>query len=109
MSHTHNISKLMNQVKEEVVGDLFTIFIEHMREHIFIINTDQSEIRGKNCLENSDILGENFQMDFLISTPKNLIGDTKEDIQRVMNEELESFSKKNVQKSKYSIVKKEKL
>jgi hypothetical protein len=98
----------MRRVQHEVAGDVFTILIEQVRDQAFIIDTDQSEIRGESCQGNSDILGKDFEMDFMISTPKNLIEDAKHEIHKLMNklelmdEEVEYLSKKNVQKCKSS-------
>jgi hypothetical protein len=100
----------MRQVQEEVAGDIFTILIEQLRDQAFIIDTDQSEILGESCLGNSDILGKDFEIDFPISTPKNLIEDAKQEIQRLtnimqlMNEEVENLGKKSLKKGKYSNV-----
>jgi hypothetical protein len=75
----------MKQVREEVAGDVFTILIQQLRDQLFIIDTGQSEIIGESCLRNSDILGKEFEIDFLISTQKNLIEDAKQEIQRLVN------------------------
>jgi hypothetical protein len=54
-------------------------------------------------------------MDFLVSTPKNLFDDAKQEIQRLMNkmqvmdEEVKCLGKKSVQKNKYSNAKKGKF
>jgi hypothetical protein len=95
---------MMRQIQEEVAGDVFNILIEQLRDQAIIINTDQPEILGESSLKNSDIIGKDFNMDFLISTPKNLIEDAKQEIQRLMNriqemnEETEILNKKIVQK-----------
>jgi Na+/phosphate symporter len=107
-THTQNISKLMKQVHKDVAEDVFIIFIEQLKDQAFRIDNDQSEILGESCLGDSDILGKNFEMDFLISTPKNLIEDAKQEIQRminkmqVMDEEVKNLGRKNAQKGKYS-------
>jgi hypothetical protein len=99
---------MMRQIQEEVAGDVFNILIEQLRDQAIIINTDQPEILGESSLKNSDIIGKDFNMDFLISTPKNLIEDAKQEIQRLMNEiqvmdeVVENLGKKSVKKGKYS-------
>jgi organic radical activating enzyme len=98
----------MKQVREEVAGDVFTILIQQLRDQLFIIDTGQSEIIGESCLRNSDILGKEFEIDFLISTQKNLIEDAKQEIQRLVNkvkrkkEKVKKIKKKIVQKGKSS-------
>jgi hypothetical protein len=98
----------MREVHQEVAGDVFTFLIEQLSDQAFIIDNDQSEILGESRLGDSDILGKNFEMDFLVSTPKNLIEDAQQEIQRLMNkmqgidEVAKYLDKKIVQKGKYS-------
>jgi hypothetical protein len=93
---------MMRQIQEEVAGDVFNILIEQLRDQAIIINTDQTEILGESSLKNFDIIGKNFNMDFLISTPKNLIEDAKQEIQRLINKVKKT--KKKAKKLKKNIV-----
>jgi hypothetical protein len=93
---------MMRQVQEEVAGDVFNILIEQQRDQAIIINTDQPEILGESSLKNSDIIGKDFNIDFLISTPKNLIEDAKQEIQRLINKIKRA--KKKAKKLKKKIV-----
>jgi Na+/phosphate symporter len=99
---------LMREVHQEVAGDVFTFLIEQLSDQAFIIDNDQSEILGESRLGDSDILGKYFEMDFLVSTPKNLIEDAQQEIHRLMNkmqvmdEEVKNLGKKNFPKGKYS-------
>jgi transcriptional regulator CtsR len=99
-NHTQLISNMMRQIQEEVAGDVFNILIEQLRDQAIIINTDQPEILGESSLKNYDIIGKDFNMDFLISTPKNLIEDAKQKIQRLINKAKRREKKAKILKKK---------
>jgi hypothetical protein len=62
------------------------ILIQQLRDQAFIIYINQSKILGESYPGYSDILGKTFDMDFLISSPTNLIEDAKLEIQRLTKE-----------------------
>jgi hypothetical protein len=81
---------MMRQVQKEVARDVFNILIQHLRDQAIIINTGQPEILGESFLKNSDIIGKEINMDILISTPKNLIEDAKQVIDRCETSDSET-------------------
>jgi chromosome segregation ATPase len=73
-------------VKKKVAGDVFMILIQQLKDQAIMINKHRSETRGESCMANSDIFGEKFKMDFLISAPNNLLTEAKLEIQRLTSE-----------------------
>jgi transcriptional regulator CtsR len=77
---TQNISDLMKKVQKSVARDIFKILVHQLRDQAFMIDTNQSEALGESCLSDLNIFGKKFDMDFLISTPNNLIEESERNI-----------------------------
>jgi hypothetical protein len=88
---TQRISKLIRKVQKLVAGDVFTIFIQQMRDQIFKIHTNNPDALGESYLGDSEIFKKNFNMDFIVSTPKDLIKNADIQIQS-MSKQLESLN-----------------
>jgi hypothetical protein len=69
-----------------VAGDIFKILVHQLRDQAFMIHTNQSKVLGESCMGDSDIIGKKFDMDLLISAPKNFFENAKREIERLTND-----------------------
>jgi chromosome segregation ATPase len=99
----------MREVQELIAGDVFMIFVQQIRNQALKIYTNVNEEFGENGMGKSIIYTKKFEVDFLISTPKNLIEDAEEEILnlnekvkllergvQILNEEVKALEEKNI-------------
>jgi TolA-binding protein len=82
----------MREVQELVAQDVFMILVQQLRSQAFKIYTGNPEALGESCLGKSDIFTETFIIDFLISTPQNLIDNADKKI-RNLCKKIENLNK----------------
>jgi Na+/phosphate symporter len=63
-----------------VANDVLMILIKQARDQALKIHTGQPKALGESYLGKTDIIGKNFDMDFMVSAPNNLIEEAKQEI-----------------------------
>jgi hypothetical protein len=96
----------MKQVQKQVDGDIDFILVEQLRDQAFMIDLIESEGKGESLTSNSYIFDKPLNLDFIISTPGNGIGDIKQEIQNLINKiqeknrNIEQLREENSKKGK---------
>jgi hypothetical protein len=90
-----NIYDFMKEVKGKVADHVFTILIKQARNQALKIYTGHPEAIGERYLGKIDIIGKEFNMEFMVFAPTNFIEDSKQEIQR-LNKIVDSLMHKEV-------------
>jgi hypothetical protein len=80
----------MRAVQNKVANDVFMILIKQARDQAIKMNTGRPEALGESHLGKIGIIGEEFNMDFMVSAPDNFIEEAKQEIIR-LNEEAKQY------------------
>jgi Na+/phosphate symporter len=77
-----------------VANDVLMILIKQARDQALKIHTGQPKALGESYLGKTDIIGKNFDMDFMVSAPNNLIEEAKQEILK-LRQQVESLIDRN--------------
>jgi hypothetical protein len=83
----------MKAVQDNVAKDVLLALIKQARDQAITINTGQSEAYGESYLGKIDIIGKEFDMDFMVSAPGNFIEDVEQENFR-LNEDTKELKLK---------------
>jgi dsDNA-specific endonuclease/ATPase MutS2 len=97
---TQKISDFICGVQDKVAKDVFMILIKQARDQALKMNTDRPEALEDSYQGMIGIIGEEFNMDFMVSAPDDFIEEAKQEIIRLNREFNSLMDKKDGYKSK---------
>jgi serine phosphatase RsbU (regulator of sigma subunit) len=107
-NHMLKIYDYMKEVKGKVANDVFMTLIKQARNQALKIYTGRPEAIGERYLGKIDIIGKEFNMEFMVSAPNNFIEDAKQEIQR-LNKVVDSLMHKEASYQRRIKIYKEKI